>query len=64
MRRSVKRLAGTHQLESRMREIRPSGSEGRGAAIPLSLPLSRFSHESRFSGLACQTVALLGGIRS
>jgi hypothetical protein len=30
-----------HQLESRMREIRPSGSEGGGAELNrLSLPLS------------------------
>jgi hypothetical protein len=28
-----------HQPESRMREIRPSGSEGGGAATPLFLPL-------------------------
>jgi len=28
-----------YQPESRMREIRQSGSEGGGAVIPLSLPL-------------------------
>jgi len=35
------RLAGTHRLESRMREIRPSGSEGGVAlrAIPTPMPL-------------------------
>jgi len=30
----------THGLESRMREIRPSGSEGGASFNPLSLPLS------------------------
>ena len=36
-----------HRLESRMREIRPSGLEGGGAVTPLSLPLSDRGSMSR-----------------
>jgi len=40
-----------HRLESRMREIRPSGSEGGEWLIPLSLPLSRSAPQHSFISL-------------
>jgi hypothetical protein len=36
----MKDPAGTHQLESRMREIRPSGSEGGVALCAIPTPMN------------------------
>jgi hypothetical protein len=42
-------MAGHHQLESRMREIRPSGSEGGVACIRHPYPYYRLSLRDRYS---------------
>src|SRR5437867_9072670 len=53
-----------HQLESRMREIRPSGSEGGVAITPPSLPLSRQSTASfRLRVLREQTLGVCAADR-
>ena len=46
------RLAGTHRLESRMREIRPSGSEGGVALRAIPTPMTRSGWVGAVSGYA------------
>jgi hypothetical protein len=52
---SVNLFQSNHQLESRMREIRLSGSEGGAKLFLSSLPLSKMSesHVEKLQSLKC-----------